>query len=79
MLGGRRVISSVTYFFFVCLVAQLLFTIITMTGTHFMCVFISALSAAGRHAATLWSLCWMSASALKSNIKYSVVYIFVNF
>ena len=32
-----------------------------------MLVFISALSA-GRHDATLWSLYWMSASALKSNI-----------
>ena len=32
-----------------------------------MFVFISALSA-GRHDATLWSLYWMSASALKSNI-----------
>ena len=32
-----------------------------------MFVFISALSA-GRHAAALWSLYWMSTSALKSNI-----------
>ena len=32
-----------------------------------MFVFISALSA-GRHDATFWSLYWMSASALKSNI-----------
>ena len=32
-----------------------------------MFVFISALSA-GRHDATLWSLHWMSASALKCNV-----------
>ena len=44
-----------------------------------MFVFISVLSA-GRHDATLWSLHWMSASALKVEEQYySVTYIFVHF
>ena len=40
-----------------------------------MFVFISALSA-GRHDATLWSLHWMSASALKCNITQLCAFLF---
>ena len=40
-----------------------------------MFVFISALSA-GRHDATLWSLHWMSASALKSTITQLCTFLF---
>ena len=40
-----------------------------------MFVFISALSA-GRHDATLWSLYWMSVSALKSNITWLCTFLF---
>ena len=40
-----------------------------------MFVFISALSA-GRHDATLWSLHWMSTSALKSNITQLCTFLF---
>ena len=40
-----------------------------------MFVFISALSA-GRRDATLWSLYWMSASALKSNIIQLCAFLF---
>ena len=40
-----------------------------------MFVFISALSA-GRHDVTLWSLYWMSASALRSNITQLCTFLF---
>ena len=40
-----------------------------------MFVFISALSA-GKHDATMWSLYWMSASALKSNITQLCTFLF---
>ena len=40
-----------------------------------MFVFISALSA-GRHDATLWSLPWMSASALKCNVTQLCTFLF---
>ena len=47
-----------------------------LTGTHFMFVFISALSA-GRHDATLWSL--VDVRLWLEEQHYSVMYIFVHF
>ena len=65
-MGGFN--CSITYFVCVCLVALLLFN-------RYMFVFISALSG-GRRDATLWSLHWMSASPLKSNITQLCTFLF---
>ena len=68
--GGGGGVKLSSHLFFVCVLHSY-----CLTGTHFMFVFISALSA-GKHDASLWSLHWMSTSALKSNITQLCTFLF---
>ena len=67
---GGKLFNHISFFVFSCIPGSY-----CLTGTHVMFVFISALSA-GRHDATLWSLYWMSASALKSHITQLCTFLF---